>query len=167
MADWAGDVRVRREVGGGLTFEPGLPVELEVSDDGFRGVLADASRDAVRIFRMDRVLEAEATTETFEVPADFDVAAFLDERGRPYRPGEARETWVRYSPRIARWTQGAVRLSAGVGRERAGPARRRGSAVGVAARAVVWRGGGGGGESLMRSARACSPPVMEGVGKCV
>ena len=26
-----------------------------------------------------------------------------DEHGRPYRPGEARETWVRYSPRIARW----------------------------------------------------------------
>jgi len=129
-----------------LVFEPGPPVELETGDDGFRGVLADAarervkvrlryvkpgdrepesrlvspyrivfaqgawyvvghdaSRDAVRIFRMDRVLEAEATEERFEVPADFDVAAFLDEHGRPYRPGEARETWVRYSPRIARW----------------------------------------------------------------
>ena len=129
-----------------LVFEPGPPVELEVSDDGFRGVLADAaregvkvrlryvkpgerapetrlvspygivfaqgtwyvvghdaSRDDVRVFRMDRVLEAEATTERFRVPADLDVAAFLDEHGRPYRPGEARETWVRYSPRIARW----------------------------------------------------------------
>jgi len=62
----------------------------------------DASRDAVRIFRMDRVLEAEATAERFEVPSDFDIAAFLDEHGRAYR-GEGRETWVRYSPRIARW----------------------------------------------------------------
>ena len=121
-----------------LVFEPGPPVELEVSDDGFRGVPADAaregvkvrlryvkpgerapetrlvspygivfaqgawyvvghdaSRDDVRIFRMDQVPEAEATTERFRVPADFDIAAFLDERGRPYRPGEARETWVR------------------------------------------------------------------------
>ena len=125
--------------------EPDLPIGRATFAQGAWYVVGhDASRDAVRIFRMDRVLEAEATTERFRVPADFDVAAFLDEHGRPYRPGVARETWVRYSPRIARWTQGAVRLSAGVGRERAGPARRRGSAVGVAARAAVWRGGGGG-----------------------
>jgi predicted DNA-binding transcriptional regulator YafY len=63
----------------------------------------DASRDDVPIFRMDRVLDAEAATERFEMPADFDVAAFLHEDGRPYRPGEARETQVRYPLRTARW----------------------------------------------------------------
>lgn len=56
----------------------------------------------VRIFRGDRVLDAEVLDEGFEVPDDFDPADHLTE-GAPYDPHEPVEARVRYSPRIARW----------------------------------------------------------------
>ncbi len=57
---------------------------------------------AVRVFRLDRVLEAEPTAEAFEIPTDFDPADYVEE-GAVFRAGEEVEAVVRYSPRIARW----------------------------------------------------------------
>ena len=58
--------------------------------------------DAVRVFRLDRVFEAEPTAETFEIPAGFDPAAYVGE-GAVFRAGEEVEAVVRYSRQIARW----------------------------------------------------------------
>lgn len=58
--------------------------------------------DAVRVFRLDRVLEAEPTAETFEIPNDFDPADYVEE-GAVFRAGEEVRATVRYSRRIARW----------------------------------------------------------------
>jgi proteasome accessory factor C len=63
----------------------------------------DESRSAVRVFRMDRILEAIMTEEPFEVPPDFDPASYIGARGTPYRPTEPEQAVVRYSPRVARW----------------------------------------------------------------
>lgn len=58
--------------------------------------------EAIRIFRTDRIMAADLATGTFEVPDDFDAAAYVD-GGRIFGgPAEA-EVRVRYSPRIARW----------------------------------------------------------------
>ncbi|HKK08726.1 MAG TPA: WYL domain-containing protein, partial [Gemmatimonadota bacterium] len=62
----------------------------------------DAGDDRVRIFRMDRILAAEAVDGSFEVPDDFDPADWVD-RGRLFRAADPVEVVVRYSPRIARW----------------------------------------------------------------
>lgn len=62
-------------------------------------------RDAVRAFRVERVLEVELLPGTFDAPADFDPDAWIDAGGRVYR-GETEqeeEVRVRYSPRIAAW----------------------------------------------------------------
>jgi proteasome accessory factor C len=58
--------------------------------------------DAVRVFRLDRVLEAEPTAETFEIPSDFDPADYVEE-GAVFQAGEEVEAVVRYSRSIARW----------------------------------------------------------------
>lgn len=58
--------------------------------------------DAVRVFRLDRVLEAEPTAETFEIPSDFDPADYVGE-GAVFQAGEEVEAVVRYSRSIARW----------------------------------------------------------------
>lgn len=57
---------------------------------------------AVRVFRLDRVVEAGLLDEGFEVPADFDPEAYVS-GGRVYRAGSDVEVAVRYSARIARW----------------------------------------------------------------
>lgn len=59
-------------------------------------------REDVRVFRLDRILEAREAEGTYEVPADFDPRAYVAE-GRVYRADEDVEVAVRYSPRIARW----------------------------------------------------------------
>jgi proteasome accessory factor C len=59
-------------------------------------------RQAIRLFRVDRVLEADALVERFTVPADFDVRAHAPE-GRAFVSGAAAEAVVRYGPRIAAW----------------------------------------------------------------
>ncbi len=58
--------------------------------------------DAVRIFRTDRVLEAELLDATFEVPADFEPGRYLAD-GRVFHADTVRDVRIRYSPRIARW----------------------------------------------------------------
>ena len=59
--------------------------------------------DGMRVFRMDRILEAALTDGEFEVPPDFSVVAHLKD-GAPFvteKPPQ--EMKVRYSPKIARW----------------------------------------------------------------
>lgn len=58
--------------------------------------------DRTRVFRIDRILEAEPGDGAFEVPDDFDVSQHLD-RGRLFDPEDFTEVTVRYSPGIARW----------------------------------------------------------------
>jgi predicted DNA-binding transcriptional regulator YafY len=65
----------------------------------------DADDGRIRIFRLDRMLEAEEGAGTFQIPDAFDPADYVD-RGRLYRAKEEVEVVVRYSPRIARWIRG-------------------------------------------------------------
>ena len=58
--------------------------------------------EEVRIFRMDRILEASPTGTTFQVPEEFDPEAYI-QGGRVYRGGEETAVQVRYAPQIARW----------------------------------------------------------------
>lgn len=74
-----------------------------VSAEGAWYVLGrDVDRDAMRAFRLDRVLEAEPTEELFEADPDFDATQFLA-HGRVYRSGSDIEVLVRYAPRVAGW----------------------------------------------------------------
>jgi proteasome accessory factor C len=66
----------------------------------------DASRDDVRVFRMDRMLLVEMTDESFDPPADLDARAFVGDGPGVYRPAaDADIVTVRYRPRIARWIE--------------------------------------------------------------
>lgn len=58
--------------------------------------------EAMRAFRVDRMLAATQLDDAFELPEDFDVEALL-EGGRVFRAAEAIGAEVRYSPAIARW----------------------------------------------------------------
>jgi len=59
-------------------------------------------KDGMRVFRLDRVLEAAECDGTFEVPADFDAGEWV-QAARVYRADRDVEVRVRYSPRVARW----------------------------------------------------------------
>lgn len=56
----------------------------------------------VRTFRVDRVLEAKPTGESYRIPADFDPEAYI-QGGRVFRADRCLEVEVRYSPAVARW----------------------------------------------------------------
>lgn len=58
--------------------------------------------EAIRVFRFDRILEAEATTGSFDFPMNFQASDYLA-MGRVFRSDEFENATVRYSPRIARW----------------------------------------------------------------
>ncbi|MGH7447813.1 MAG: WYL domain-containing protein, partial [Longimicrobiales bacterium] len=78
------------------------PYQLVYADGRWYVAAYDLDREALRFFRMDRVLNA--TLEHDPVPAIPDVAldAFL-RNGAPYIAGDDMEVHVRYSPRVARW----------------------------------------------------------------
>lgn len=61
-------------------------------------------KEGMRIFRVDRILEAAEAEGTFDAPEDFDVGDWLT-GGRVYRAGEELIARVRYSPAIARWVR--------------------------------------------------------------
>ncbi len=75
----------------------------------------DAGRDGIRAFRLDRMLLATLTDETFERDPEFDLEEWLG-GGYVFRPpdGDAgpERAIVRYAPSIARWI-----LERGEGRE--------------------------------------------------
>lgn len=127
-----------------VAAEPSIGYEIELGEDGFRGVIAeavqlrrrcrfvylkpgaaspqerevdpytlvyaqgswyvlgrDAERRAVRVFRMDRILEASLTDAVFDAPATFDPGEYLSAGGVPYRAEGGDHAVVRYSPRVA------------------------------------------------------------------
>ncbi|MCA9737928.1 MAG: WYL domain-containing protein [Gemmatimonadota bacterium] len=57
-----------------------------------------------RVFRLDRIVAAAPTSDSFEVPPDFDPHDWVEE-GRVFRPGQEIEVPVRYSARVARWVR--------------------------------------------------------------
>ncbi len=59
-------------------------------------------RDSVRVFRLDRILEASITGETFEFPPDLKLDGFID-GGRVFSAAQTVPVTVRYSPRIEAW----------------------------------------------------------------
>lgn len=61
-------------------------------------------KNEVRVFRVDRILEAAAGEGTFKVPDDFRVEDWV-QGARVYRADGEMEVRVRYSPRIARWVR--------------------------------------------------------------
>jgi proteasome accessory factor C len=78
------------------------PYQL-VAAGGFWYLLARCLRgDAVRAFRVDRILEAVPGPETFQVPDDFDPHDFIT-GGKVFRSDGETDVVVRYSPRVARW----------------------------------------------------------------
>src|SRR5690606_1043115 len=62
-----------------------------------------AERDALRLFRVDRMLSAKLDDGRFDAPEDFDPQPWIAPDGRLYRADEDIEVVVCYSPRIARW----------------------------------------------------------------
>lgn len=62
----------------------------------------DPEADDIRVFRIDRVLDARLLGDTFTVPDGFDASDYLD-GGRVYRADDPVDVTVRYSPRVARW----------------------------------------------------------------
>jgi proteasome accessory factor C len=59
-------------------------------------------REAVRVFRVDRVVDAESTDAIFEVPPGFDAKTYAP-GGRAFVAPTAVEARVRYGAGIARW----------------------------------------------------------------
>jgi len=78
------------------------PYALVHAEGAWYAVAHCCVRDAVRAFRVDRVLEAAPSDTTFEVPEDFDVQQYV-EKGRLYSADRDIEVRIRYSSRIAPW----------------------------------------------------------------
>ncbi|HKY59914.1 MAG TPA: WYL domain-containing protein [Gemmatimonadota bacterium] len=78
------------------------PYALALASGRWYVVGHSAEPDAVRVFRLDRMLEIESTGAPYSIPDDFDPRDYLED-GIVFHPGEEREAIVRYSPRIARW----------------------------------------------------------------
>jgi predicted DNA-binding transcriptional regulator YafY len=74
-----------------------------VASSGTLYVIAHSDEgNSIRVFRLDRVEDAEATDQRFEVPADFSLDAMLRD-GRVFYNAQPGTMLVRYSPRVARW----------------------------------------------------------------
>jgi predicted DNA-binding transcriptional regulator YafY len=68
----------------------------------------DVAQDGVRLFRLDRIAAADIDEDaSFEVPADFDPAAYVSEEGRPVLQ-EGVEAVVCYDAPAARWVAEAM-----------------------------------------------------------
>ena len=74
-----------------------------VAASGMLYLIAYCDRSAsIRVFRMDRVQTAAATSVPFTLPQDFSVDDVMRD-GRVFQGGEREVMVVRYSARIARW----------------------------------------------------------------
>ena len=70
-------------------------------------VIADyVERAAVRIFRVDRIEDAQLLTASYEIPISFSLDSVVRD-GRVFQTDGAPPLHVRYSPRVARWVGGA------------------------------------------------------------
>jgi predicted DNA-binding transcriptional regulator YafY len=78
------------------------PYALLFAERWWYAVSRCRDREEIRLFRVDRVLDAELLDDRFEVPADFDPGAYAPD-GRAFVAGSTVEATVRYSERIAPW----------------------------------------------------------------
>lgn len=62
----------------------------------------DPDRDAIRAFRLDRMLEVTVLDDTYEQADDFDLDTYLS-GARVYRSRDPATARIRYAPQIARW----------------------------------------------------------------
>jgi proteasome accessory factor C len=68
-----------------------------------------AVKEEVRIFRMDRILEASEGDGSFDIPDEFQADAYVD-GGRVYRADAETRARVRYSAHVARWVKERAQL---------------------------------------------------------
>ena len=78
------------------------PYRLVYADGKWYVAAYDVDREALRFFRMDRVLNAVLEDEPAPALPPVELAAFIG-NGGPYMAGDDVEVTVRYSPRVARW----------------------------------------------------------------
>ncbi|MDZ7630816.1 MAG: WYL domain-containing protein [Gemmatimonadaceae bacterium] len=92
-----------RKSGGTATDQRVVCPYALVAGNGMLYLIAYCDRSVgIRVFRMDRVLLAEATPDTFKPPADFSVDDVMRD-GRVFSGDQPEVMLVRYSSRIARW----------------------------------------------------------------
>ncbi|HEX2167552.1 MAG TPA: WYL domain-containing protein [Longimicrobiales bacterium] len=78
------------------------PYRLVYADGKWYVAAYDIDREALRFFRMDRVLNATLDDEPAPPLPPVELEAFIG-NGGPYVAGDDIEVSVRYSPRVARW----------------------------------------------------------------
>lgn len=78
------------------------PYRLVYADGKWYVAAYDLDREALRFFRMDRVLNATFENEPAPPLPPVELQAFVGSGG-PYMAGDDMEVSVRYSPRVARW----------------------------------------------------------------
>jgi len=59
-------------------------------------------RHEIRVFRLDRIIEAQALDETFEIPTDFDADEYLNAYWSVTATGEPKTVRLRFRPEVAR-----------------------------------------------------------------
>jgi proteasome accessory factor C len=79
------------------------PYRLAYANGSWYVLGRDAELDQIRIFRADRILDAEILDVDFLVPHDFDARAYVRDDGRVFQKQDHTRAVVRYSPRVARW----------------------------------------------------------------
>lgn len=88
------------------------PYRLIFADGKWYVAAYDLDREALRFFRMDRVLDAALEDEASPALPPVELNAFLA-GGAPYMGGDDVEVSVRYSPRVARWIEERTDAHAG------------------------------------------------------
>jgi len=80
------------------------PYLVAFSDETWYVVARCMESDAVKIFRMDRILSAVLGEGAFDIPSDFDAKTYLDGGADEFFfASVGRNAYVRYSPRIVKW----------------------------------------------------------------
>ncbi|MBC7252761.1 MAG: transcriptional regulator [Actinobacteria bacterium] len=64
-------------------------------------------RGEIKIFKVDRILEAELLEETFQPPEDFNIREYMGDAWQVLR-GEPREVAVRFSPQVAPYVKECI-----------------------------------------------------------
>ena len=110
VAALRGAIRDRRKVE--ITYQKGASESPDVRnvcpfsfvvEQGAWYLVAHCERsDAIRVFRLDRVLSLKVLTEPFDRATDVDVEQLLSE-GRAFVGNPPERLRVRFSPRVARW----------------------------------------------------------------
>jgi len=78
------------------------PYAIAYGEGAWYAVAHYTVEEGIRVFRTDRIVAADITDGSFEVPEDFDPSRYVD-GGRVFHAHGGREVTVRYSARIARW----------------------------------------------------------------